>query len=129
MATSIVSFAGYSRVVTQRSLSSPNNGCEEDYDFIGLTRTQLTQSLIFSSRRRQKMSSGSQGAIVHTVQPRKMLCQFLNTTQHSLPVDPPFGCVFCVFNNCFCCLTHSQFLAFSQRKSIKPVTLPSPDER
>lgn len=98
-------------VVTQRSLSSPNNGCEEDYDFIGLTRTQLTQSLIFSSRRRQKMGSGSQGAIVHTVQPRKMLCQFLNTTQHSLPVDPPFGCVFCVFNNCFWCLTHSQFLA------------------
>ena len=61
MATSIVSFAGYSRVVTQRSLSSPNNGCEEDYDFIGLTRTQLTQSLIFSSRRRQKMGSGSPG--------------------------------------------------------------------
>ena len=42
MATSIVSFAGYSRVVTQRSLSSPNNGCEEDYDSKGLT--QLTQS-------------------------------------------------------------------------------------
>lgn len=81
-------------VFTQRSLSSPNNGCEEDYDFIGLTRTQLTKNLIFSSRRRQKMGSGSQGAIVHTVQPRKMLCQFLNTTQHSLPVDPPFGCVF-----------------------------------
>ena len=47
----------------------PNKGYEEDYDFIGLT--QLRQSLVLSSRRRQKMGSYSQGAIVHTVHPRK----------------------------------------------------------